>query len=106
MSRYQVIHQGVVIGETELENSDEHMNVRSGVFVPSQEYSKVRHVFKLFADAQESGSSLDVYYRARDALRLQVRERTGVAISGVVHIADLFDELDQLEVELYPAPLS
>jgi len=49
-------------------------------------------------------SALADYYRMRDELELTVKERGGgpEVPSGAIHIVDLDDSPDEIQVEVYP----
>src|SRR6185503_12069711 len=107
MSTFEIWSRGQLLGETDLENHDEGMNVRSGRFRPHEQYFRVRSVFRLFSAALDlrgaaQQSAVAEYYRMRDELELTVRERGGAEVLlGTVHIVDLDDDME-IEIEVSP----
>ena len=97
------------MGHSELENIEPGVGRASGVFRPGLGYELVQPVFQLFADAvpldgsPKNEAMLARYYKARDALNLQLVDAAGRPISATaVHIAD-YSDLDKarpIEVEV------
>lgn len=105
---FEIWSHGKLLGETELEVHDEGMNVRRGRFYPRQDYFTVRAVFQAYAAALDlkgaaQHNAMADYYKQRDALDLTIQDRGRVAmLAGAIHINDLVDPPDELEVEIYP----
>lgn len=86
---------GVIVGHSELEHDDRGVGRAWGAFRPGLGYELVQPVFRLYAQAAprdgspEDASMLDRYYRARDALKLELVDANGAAIpTSTIHIAD------------------
>ena len=76
--------QGITIGHTELEHPDATKGVARGSFHPATGYQLVQDVFGLYAEAvpERPGKvtepeKLQRYYRARDALGLELMDQEG-----------------------------
>ena len=108
MRTYEIWSRGKILGETELEMHDVGMNLRSGRFCPRPDYFGVRSVFKAYSVAMDMDrvaqpTALADYYRMRDELQLTIREVGGAEVpSSAVHIVDLDDSSDEIQVEVYP----
>jgi hypothetical protein len=111
MSRFEIWSGTTLIGDSDLESHDDGMNVRVGCFRPRPGYSGVRSVFKLYSAAvdltgEAAKSALAHYFEMRDQLGLTVREPGGAELpAGSVHINDLAEAMDELEIEVYPPML-
>ena len=86
---------GVIVGHSELENVELDVRRAWGAFRPALGYELVQPVFRLFSQAvPRDGSSRNVamlerYYRARDALGLELQDAAGQKIdTSAIHIAD------------------
>jgi hypothetical protein len=93
--RHTVRLKGVIVGHSELEQTDEEVRRAWGVFRPGLGYDLVQPVFRLFSQAVPQDGSmrdsglLERYYRARDALRLELEDADGKRIqTSTIHIAD------------------
>src|SRR5262249_53586925 len=93
--RHTVRLQGVIVGHSELEHADTTLGRAWGVFRPGLGYDLVQPVFRLFAQAVPSDGSnrdkalLERYYKARDALPLELQDDSGRTIrTSAIHIAD------------------
>ena len=91
-----VFSESDLVGVCEIAGADRGDGVRTGVFLPAAGYEKVRHVFRLFSEAQSRAEPddgdqglLGYYIEARDRLGLTVRSEDGTAVrTGGVHILD------------------
>ena len=107
---YTVRMRGVVVGHSELEGVDASMGIARGVFGPAMGYELVQPIFRLYSEAvPESSASptdenkLQRYYRARDALGLELVNSAGrVVATSAIHIYDYSLERgsDALELEV------
>jgi hypothetical protein len=86
---------GVIVGHSELEHAEPRSGRAWGAFRPGLGYELVQPVFRLFAQAvPRDGSAqdqavLDRYYKARDALKLELHDAGGAVIpTSAIHIAD------------------
>ena len=93
--RHTVRLQGVIVGHSELEHADTALGRAWGVFRPGLGYDLVQPVFRLFAQAVPPDGSgrdsalLERYYKARDALPLELQDDGGRTIrTSAIHIAD------------------
>jgi hypothetical protein len=93
--KHTVFLHGVIVGHSELEHADAGLGRAWGAFRPVLGYDLVQPVFRLFAQAVPLGGSakdsamLGRYYKARDALKLELRDAGGTAIhTSAIHIAD------------------
>ena len=93
--RHTVRLHGVIVGHSELEHIDAHGGRAWGAFRPGLGYELVQPVFRLFAQAVprdgpgKDKALLERYYKARDALRLELQDAGGRAIAtSAIHIAD------------------
>jgi hypothetical protein len=93
--RHTVRLHGVIVGHSELENIEPDVGRAWGVFRPSLGYELVQPVFRLFTDAvPRDGRTKDAdvlarYYKARDALKLELENAEGRTIrTSAIHIAD------------------
>src|SRR5262245_16857434 len=97
--RHTVRLAGVIVGHSELENTDPDLGRAWGEFRPGVGYELVQPVFRLFSQAvPRDGSSKDSvglqrYYKARDALKLELQDGSGRPIqTSAIHIADYTEE--------------
>ncbi len=105
--RHTLKLHGVIIGSSELEHVEPELGRAWGGFRPGLGYEMVQPVFRLFAQAvPRDGSAkdkekLDRYYKARDALRLELEDAGGhVVRTSAVHIADYTVEEGEAALEL------
>ena len=105
---YTVRMRGVIVGRSDLERSDAAEGRRAGAFRPGPGYDLVQPVFRLHAEATDGSAGdvtdpikLDRYYRARDALRLELVDSAGKTIpTSSIHIIDRGTPAIELEVIL------
>src|SRR5436190_23940238 len=93
--RHTVRLHGVIVGHSELENVEPELRRAWGAFRPGLGYELVQPVFRLFSQAvsrdgeQRDPPLLERYYKARDALRLELQNDAGQTIqASAIHIAD------------------
>jgi len=107
--RHTVRLKGVIVGHSELEQVDPDDGRAWGAFRPGLGYELVQPVFRLFSQAVPPGASdkdremLERYYKARDALGLELQDATGAKIrASAIHIADYTVERgsDALELDV------
>lgn len=100
--------RGMIVGRSELERADPGMGIRTGAFRPGLGYELVQPVFRLFTEALGATSEqpndetkLARYYRARDALGLELFDDAGNRVAtSHIHIADLTEEVGPRALEL------
>jgi hypothetical protein len=95
MTRHTVKLHNIVVGHSELENIDLDLGRAWGAFRPGLGYELVQPVFRLYAravsptGATHDAELLERYYKARDALKLELTDGDeGVIDTSVIHIAD------------------
>lgn len=105
--RHTIRMQGVIVGHSELENVDLDVGRAWGELRPEVGYELVQPVFRLFAEAvplggsSRSSAALQRYYKARDALKLDLQDADGRAIrTSVIHIVDYTVEVRGSALEL------
>ena len=105
--RHTLKLHGVIVGSSELEHVEPDLGRAWGEFRPGLGYEMVQPVFRLFAQAvprdgtAKDKEKLDRYYKARDALRLELEDTTGRVIrTSTVHIADYTVEEGENALEL------
>ena len=93
--RHTLKLHGVIVGHSELEHAEPNAGRAWGAFRPGLGYELVQPVFRLYAqavprnDAPRDQSMLDRYYKARDALKLELQDASGTVIpTSAIHIAD------------------
>ena len=98
---------GVIVGHSELEHGERGTGRAWGSFRPGLGYDLVQPIFRLFAQAvPRDGSSQDAaklerYYKARDALNLELVDARGTSIpTSIIHIADYTVEDGPSAIEL------
>ena len=98
---------GVIVGHSELEHSERGVGRAWGSFRPGLGYDLVQPVFRLYAQAiardgsEQDGTRLERYYKARDALQLELVDAQGAAIpTSTIHIADYTIEDGPSAIEL------
>jgi hypothetical protein len=86
---------GIIVGHSELEHSERGAGRAWGAFRPGLGYDLVQPVFRLFSQAvapdgsQQDADKLERYYKARDALNLELTDAAGTTIpTRTIHIAD------------------
>jgi hypothetical protein len=72
---------GVIVGRSELENRDVNRRVATGVFRPGLGYDLVQPIFQLLDMAGDSAEAMARYRKSRDALRLQLTDSSGSALT-------------------------
>ena len=77
---YTLTMSGVIVGRSELENRDVSRGAASGVFRPGLGYDLVQPVFALYEQAAGDDEALARYRKSRDALRLELKDSSGLAI--------------------------
>ncbi|HEY9229121.1 MAG TPA: hypothetical protein VIP11_20895 [Gemmatimonadaceae bacterium] len=105
--RHTVRLQGVIVGHSELENIDPDLGRAWGALRPGLGYELVQPVFRLFAEAvphdgsARNSETLERYYKARDALKLDLQDADGRAIrTSVIHIVDYTVEAGDSALQL------
>jgi hypothetical protein len=107
--RYTLRLHQITVGYSELEHIEPGVGRASGVFRPGLGYDLVEPVFRLFADAVPlDGSANDDamlarYYKARDALQLELVDATGRSIpTSAIHIVDYrhLDKTRSIEIDV------
>lgn len=93
--RHTLKLHGVIVGHSDLEHTEPGVGRAWGVFRPGLGYDLVQPVFRLFAQAvradgsQQDAAKLARYYKAREALNLQLIDANGANIAtSTIHIAD------------------
>jgi hypothetical protein len=92
--RHTLRLHGVIVGHSDLENAEPDAGRAWGRFRPGLGYELVQPVFRLFAQAVPRDGSqdrvlLERYYKARDALKLELTGADGAPIrTSGIHIAD------------------
>jgi hypothetical protein len=109
--KYKIVCNGKVIGESDLEDYDDGMNVRSGKFYPTKEYEMVRPIFLLFSSAQSKTphdkfdeEKVKRYYESSGKLNLTVIGDADLKFIGQIHIEDFSLEAGEegYYVTVYP----
>lgn len=105
--KHTVKLHGVIVGHSELEKTETELGRARGVFRPGLGYELVQPVFRLYAEAVPRNGSprddamLERYYRARDALRLELEDANGRRIpTSTIHITDYSAEDGPKSIEL------
>jgi hypothetical protein len=98
---------GIIVGHSDLEHVEPGVGRAWGAFRPGLGYDLVQPVFRLFAQAvpREEGARDDAllarYYKARDALNLELVDGNGARIrTSAIHIADYSIEAGPAAIEL------
>jgi hypothetical protein len=93
--RHTLKLHGVIVGHSDLEHAEPSAGRAWGAFRPGLGYELIQPVFRLFAQAVPRGAAtrdqamLDRYYKARDALKLELQDGSGAVIpTSAIHIAD------------------
>lgn len=96
----------MIVGHSELERIEPLTGRAAGEFRPGLGYQLVQPVFRLFAQAVSRDGSVDHaklarYYKARDALKLELQDANGVCIpTSTIHIADYSVEGHGMELDV------
>ena len=106
--RHTVKLHGIVVGWSDLEQIEPDLGRARGRFRPGVGYELVQPIFQLFSEAvpRDDGGERDEaklarYYRARDALKLELVDQSGRVIStSAIHIADYRGESSGIDCEL------
>lgn len=106
--RHTVKLHGVIIGHSDLEESDASIGRAWGRFRPGFGYDLVQPVFRLFSEAvpMRGGETRDAeklarYHVARDKLGLSLVDAEGNEIrTSAIHIADYTTDRDRKALEL------
>jgi hypothetical protein len=100
---------GVIVGHSELEHGERGTGRAWGSFRPGLGYDLVQPIFRLYAQAvardgsSQDGAKLERYYKARDALKLELVDASGASIpTSTIHIADytIEDGPDAIELDV------
>ncbi|HEX4681267.1 MAG TPA: hypothetical protein VH277_01090 [Gemmatimonadaceae bacterium] len=93
--RHTVRLHGIIVGHSDLEHAEPGTGRVWGAFRPGLGYDLVQPVFRLFARAVPRDGSprdeamLERYYKARDALKLELSDGDGARIAtSIIHIDD------------------
>ena len=93
--RHTVRLHGVIVGHSELDDREPEVGRARGAFRPGLGYELVQPVFRIYSHAvPPDGSTKDEvalqrYYKARDALNLELVDASGSVIkTSVIHIED------------------
>ena len=93
--RHTVRLHGVIVGHSELDEREPEVGRARGAFRPGLGYELVQPVFRIYAHAVPPGGSpkdevaLQRYYKARDALNLELVDASGRVIkTSTIHIED------------------
>ena len=93
--RHTVRLHGVIVGHSELDDREPEVGRARGAFRPGLGYELVQPVFRIYAHAVPLGGSpkdevgLQRYYKARDALNLELVDASGRVIkTSAIHIED------------------
>jgi hypothetical protein len=105
--RHTLRLSGVIVGHSELEHAEPELGRARGAFRPGLGYDLVQPIFRLFAEAvppdgeHRDQVKLERYYKARDALPLELQDARGERIgTTTIHIADYRSELGGEALEL------
>ena len=108
--RHTLRLSGVIVGHSELEHAEPELGRARGAFRPGLGYDLVQPIFRLFAEAvrpddarPRDEAKLARYYKARDALPLELQDAHGERIATTtIHIVDYRAELgdDALELDV------
>jgi hypothetical protein len=105
--RHTLRLHGVIVGHSELEHVDAGVRRAWGAFRPGLGYDLVQPVFRLFSDAvphdgsAKNEAQLERYYKARDALKLELQDEHGAPIrTTAIHIADYREQRGGAALEI------
>ncbi len=98
--RHTLRLHGVTVGWSDLEHTEPDLGRATGRFRTGLGWELVEPVFRLFAEAvpldggARDEAKLQRYYKARDALQLELLDDTGAVIpTSAIHIADYSREV-------------
>jgi hypothetical protein len=111
---YTVKLHGIAVGRSDLERLEPDNGFARGAFHPATGYQLVQDVFRLYGEAVPDTpggvadpDKLQRYYRARDALQLELIDPDGRAVAGAtVHVFERRGEDGALELEVHIADLA
>lgn len=93
--RHTVRLHGVIVGHSELEDREPELGRARGAFRPGVGYELVQPVFRIYSHAvpldgwHRDQVGLERYYKARDALKLELVDANGRVIkTSTIHIED------------------
>jgi hypothetical protein len=93
--RHTVRLHGVIVGHSELDDREPELGRARGAFRPGIGYELVQPVFRIYSRAVPLDGSgkdeiaLERYYKARDALKLELVDAGGRVIkTSAIHIED------------------
>jgi hypothetical protein len=106
--RHTVKLHGVIVGHSDLEETDPSLGRAWGVFRPGLGYELVQPIFRLFTEAvpmpggePRDREKLERYHAARDRLGLSLVDAAGEPIAtSAIHIADYTEERGKKAIEL------
>ena len=105
--RHTLRLSGVIIGHSDLEHAEPELGRARGALRPGLGYDLVQPIFRMYAEAVPQGggqrdeAKLERYYKARDALPLELQDAQGERIATTaIHIADYRSELGRDALEL------
>lgn len=106
---YSVRMRGVEIGASDLEHFDANVGVAYGTFRPGAGYELVQDIFRLYAEASpetptggRDEESLERYYRARDALGLELVDARGRLVpTSAIDVSDYSREAGTEAYEVF-----
>ena len=94
--KFQIQTSNLIIGSTNLENSDLNMGMVHGLFIPETGYSSVQDVFQLFKQEK-----FEEYSEYRDKLKLVLVDENGTIIpTDCIHIEDYLSECNEATIEI------
>ena len=104
--RHTLKLHGIIVGHSDLEQIEPGTGRASGTFRPGLGYELVQPIFRLYAHAVSRDGSVDQeklarYYKASDALALELQDANGAPIrTSAIHIADFTVEGDGIELDV------
>ncbi len=109
--KYTVQLHGVPVGRSDLERCDPQTGFARGAFNPATGYQLVQDVFRLYSEAVPDTpgrvadpEKLQRYYKARDALGLDLVGPDGEPVTGAtVHVYEQPGGVGGLELEVHIA---
>ena len=78
---FTVRMSGIIVGRSELETRDVTSGVARGAFRPGLGYELTEPIFALYERAAGDAEALARYQKAREALRLELTDASGAAVS-------------------------
>ena len=106
--RFKLLANDELIGHSQLEGADPSMGMRSGKFVPNEQYSKYQNIFREHSQIR-TGMRIDVeppdeYKRLRgqlDSLNLRIETSDGEEVgANFIDLEDFSEELGEDGYEL------